>query len=196
MQPTTVPSRSEPKLPSAAPLVAAALWLAAGGAGRLRAENADGDWEGPYALFSVVLLIAAAATTVMIVIYTSKEGARSGARNAAVALAIVGTVSTVAAWAFPLWAVLLAAGWAALAATGSPSGRDAAWVGGALLAGLAVAVVAVNAKLGAPGRHSDYSDAQSWGVTTACVLAAVGLARLGLGISRTSDGAQSAKPTR
>ena len=66
----------------------------------------------------------------------------------------------------------------------------------ALLAGLAVAVVAVNAKLGAPGRHSDYSDAQSWAVTTACVLAAVGLARLGLGISRTSDGAQSAKPTR
>ena len=50
------------------------------------------------------------------------------------------------AWAFPLWAVLLAAGFAALTATGPPQSRNALWLGAALLVGLAVAMLAVRAR--------------------------------------------------
>lgn len=94
------------------------------------------------------------------------------------------------AWAFPLWAVLLAAGFAALTATGPPQSRNALWLGAALLVGLAVAVVGVTAKLGRPGSHNDYSEAQSWGTTVACALAAAMLAVR----ARRSDAGSATRP--
>ena len=75
------------------------------------------------------------------------------------------------AWAFVVWALLLAAGYAALALT-SPVFRRALWLSGALLAGVAGAFVGVAAKLGSPGSSNDYSDAQDWGMTIACALTA------------------------
>ena len=138
-------------------MVDAVLWLAAGAASVDRALYSDDKWGGPYALFSVLVLVAAAATTVAIAMYTSKPNARSASRVAAVALAVLATVSTLMAWAFPVWSVLLAA---------------------AFLAGLAIALVGVIAKLGPPGSHNDHSEAQGWGVSIACVLAAAVLAVL------------------
>ena len=82
------------------------------------------------------------------------------------------------AWAFPVWSVLLAAAFAALAGTGTPQRRHAMWLGAAFLGGLAVAFVGVTAKLGSPGPHNDHSEAQGWGVTVACLLAAAVLAVL------------------
>lgn len=172
-------------------LVVAFLWLATGVATRIRDMYSDDDWEGPYALFSVLLLLAAASTTVVIAQYTSEQGSRSASRTAAVALAVLGTVSTVMAWAFPLWAVLLAAGYVALAATGPPQRRRAGWLGGALLAGLAVAIFAVTAKLGPAGEYNDYSESQSWGITVACALAAAVLTVL----ARTSEARDTVRST-
>lgn len=162
-----------------------------GGGISLRAMYSDDDWEGAYAMFSVILLLAAASTTFAIVQYTSEQGSRPATRLAAMALAILGTVSTVVAWAFPLWAVLLAAGYVALAATGAPHRRRAGWLGGALLAGLAVAIVALSAELGPAGEHNDYSEGQSWGITVACVLTATVLAVL----ARTGDARATVRST-
>lgn len=174
---STVPIRTYHNALRTALLVDAVLWLATGAASRSRDLYSDGDdWESPYALFSVLLVTAAAVATFAITAYTSKPGPRSASRTAAVALAIVATASTVMAWAFPLWAVLLVAGFAALAATGPPQSRNALWLGAVLLVGLAVAVVGVTAKLGRPGSHNDYSEAQSWGITVACALSAAVLA--------------------
>lgn len=160
---------------SAAFVVAAVLWLAAGVATRT-SSGAD-DWEVPYAAFSVLLMAAAAVSAGAIFSYTSKPHDRSVPRLAAVALTVLAVASTVIAWAFVMWAVLLAAGCAALAATGQPKRRDAGWLSMALLAGLAVALVGLWAKLGPPGEYNDYSEAQDWGVTVACVLATGALAR-------------------
>ena len=170
----TVPIHSDRRVLRIPFLVSAVLWLAAGGISRRRALYADGeDWELPYALFTVFLMMAAAATTLTIVMHTSTSGRRATSRIGAVALAVVGTMSTIVAWALPLWAVLLAAGFAALVATGSPHARNAIWLSGALLAGLAVAIVALTAKIGPPGEYNDYSEAQSWGVTLGCALTAI-----------------------
>ena len=67
-------------------------------------------------------------------------------------------------------APLLAAGFAALAWTGAPRRRDAIWLSGGLLIGVAIALIAVTAKIGPPGTYDDYSQAQSWGVTVAALL--------------------------
>lgn len=156
-------------------LVVAFLWLVAAAA--LLFTNRD-DWEWPYAVFSAFLLIASAATTFLVVQHTATAGHTPIPRFAAIALAILATASTVVAWAFVLWAVLLAAGYAALAVTGSPHGRRALWLSGALLAGVGVAFVGVTAKLGPAGDDNNYGQAQGWGIAVACVLAATVLAVL------------------
>lgn len=189
---TTVPTHSDRPVLRTAFLVSAVLWLATSGISRLRALHSDGDdWEGYYALFGVFLMMAAAATTLTIVMHTSKSGPRSVSRIAAIAVAFLGVLSTVVAWAFPLWAVLLAAGFAALVVTGSPHGRSALRLSGALLAGLAVAIVARTATIGPPGEYNDYSEAQSWGVTVGCALTAIVLVMLA---RRTSEVPSDARP--
>ena len=190
---TTIPNRSDRTELRTPFLVDAVLWLATGGISRLRALNSDGDdWEGPYALFSVFLMMAAAATTITIVMHTSRPGSRRSARFAAIVVAILGAVSTIAAWAFPLWAVLLAVGFVALTVTGSRQARRALWLSGALLTGLAVAIVGLTAKLGPAGRYNDYSEAQGWGITVACGLMAIALAVLARGDSEAHADARSA----
>ena len=176
--PSTIPAHSTRGGLRLALVVDADLWLAAGAASVNRGLYSDDDWEGPYALFSVLVLAAAAATTLAITMYTSKPNAPSASRVAAGALAVLATASTLIAWAFPVWSVLLAAAFAALAGTGTPQRRHAMWLGAAFLCGLAVALVGVIAKLGPPGSHNDHSEAQGWGVTVACVLAAAVLAVL------------------
>jgi hypothetical protein len=160
-------------------VIDAGLWLAVGAASRNRGLYSDGDgWEGTYAVFSVLLLIAAAVAALAVTAYTSPPGQPSRSRVAAVVLVILATVSTVVAWAFPLWAVLLAFGFAALAATGPSRTRNASWLGAALLSGLAVAIVGLLAEIGPAGSHNDYPEAQGWGVTVGCVLAAAVLVLL------------------
>jgi hypothetical protein len=184
----TVPDRSHRIALRTALFVDAVLWFATGAAARNRELYGDSEnWGGPYALFSVLLLLAAAVATFAITMYTSRPGPPSASRIAAIALAVLATVSTVAAWAFPLWAVLLATGVAALAATGPRHRRNALWLGAALLGGLAVAVVGVTAELGPAGSYNDYSEAQGWGITVACALAAVVLAMLARRSSATAD---------
>ena len=125
-------------------------------------------------MFSVFLLIASVVTTVRRSFADTSER-RSHIGRGALApllLAIVGTASTLVAWAFLMWAVLLAAGLFRARRHRSPQRRRACWLGGALLAGLAVAIIAVNAKIGPAGEYNDYSDAQDWGMTIACALAA------------------------
>jgi MFS family permease len=179
-----MPARTDRNATNPALLVIAFVWLAPGVASRNPGLYSDGDgWETPYALFAVALLAASVATTFVIARHTSEPGSPSGRRTAAVALAVLGTVSTVVAWAFPVWAVLLAAGFFALAATGPAHRRRVGWLGGALLAGLALAIVAVNAKLGPADEYNHYSEGQSWGVTVACVLAAAVL----VGLARTNE---------
>jgi len=190
--PSTIPAHSTRSVLRVALVIDAVLWLAAGAASVNRGLYSDDDWEGPYVLFSVLVLVAAAATTLSITMYTSKPNARTASRFAAVALAVLATVSTMVAWAFPVWSVLLAASFAALAGTGTPQRRHAMWLGAAFLAGLAVALVGANARLGPPGSYDDHSEAQGWGVTVACVLAAAVLAVLARRSSGTSIAIRSA----
>ena len=173
---SVVPDRNNRNLLSGALVVAALLWLATGIASR-RFSGGD-DWEVPYALFGALLLLAAATSAGAITVYTSKPKDRSVRRVAAIALTIFAVASTIVAWAFVVWAVLLAAAYTALAVTGPRQRRDARWLGAALLAGLAIALVGVLAKLGPPGEYNDYSDAQGWGVTVACALVAAVLGGL------------------
>ena len=108
---------------------------------------------------------------------------------------ILAVASTFVAWAFVVWAVLLAAGFAALAATGPRQRRDAGWLSVALLGGLAVALVGLWAELGPPGEYNDYSEAQDWGVTVACVLASAVLGVLALRHRRERSVAGSERPS-
>lgn len=164
-----VPIRDSRNVVSVPIVVAVLMWFATAIASRR--FSGDDNWAGPYALFSLLLLLAAATSAGAITAYTSTPKDRSVPRVAAIALAILAVASTIVAWAFVVWSVLLAAAYGALAATGPRQRRDAGWLSAALLAGLAVALVGVWGKLGSPGEYNDYSDAQGWGVTTACALA-------------------------
>lgn len=190
---SSVPVSANRNALSAALVVATALWFATGIASRL--VSGGDDWENAYALFSVLLVIAAATSAGAITVYTSKPKPRSVLRVAAVALAILAVASTIVAWASVVWAVLLAAGFAALAATGPRRRRDACWLSVALLAGLAVALVGLWTKLGPPGEYNDYSEAQEWGVTVACALATVVLGVLARRAHRERADAAAALPT-
>ena len=190
---SVVPVRGNRNLLSAVLLVAALLWLATGIASRT--GLAGDDWEVPYAIFSVLLLMVAATSAGAITVYTAKPKDRSVRRVAAVALAILAVASTIISWAFVVWAVLLAAAFAALTTTGTRQCRDAGWLSAALLAGLAVALVGLWAELGDPGEYNDYSDAQSWGVTVACVLASAVLSVLALRNQRERIVAGSDRPS-
>jgi peptidoglycan/LPS O-acetylase OafA/YrhL len=171
--PSLHPRRAERGATSIAFIVVAALWLAVGAASRRRGLHADGDdWETPYAIFTVLLMVAAGAALLVVAMHTAQPGERSATRTAAVALAVLAAASTIVAWAFPVWAVLLTAAFAALGATGRRDGRQVGWIGAALMVGLGVAIVGATAKLGAPGESNDYSEAQTWGITVACLLVA------------------------
>lgn len=158
-------------------VIASGLWLLAAVAFRLL-ESSDDGWVGAYMAFSVVLLAAAAVASLGVTLHTSPPGTPSGPRIAAIAWVVVATASTIVAWAFVLWAVLLALGFAALAASGRPQRRHAAWLSAALLVGVVAAVVAAVAEIGDPGTYGDHSEAQGWGTTLSCVLTGIGCAAL------------------
>lgn len=160
----SVPVDADHEMLSPALVVVAALWFATAIASRSFV-----DWQVRYALFSVLLLVAAATSAGAIIWYTSTPSSRSLGRVGAVGLVMLAVASTFVAWAFVVWAVLLAAGFASLAATGPRQRRGAGWLSVALLGGLAVAVIGLWAQLGPPGEYNDYSEAQDWGATVACV---------------------------
>lgn len=79
------------------------------------------------------------------------------------ALTALGLLSTVVAWALPLWMVTIAVGHAVLSLSDDAQRSAVRALSGAQLAGLAVAIVMMKMSAGLPGSYNDYPQAQAFG---------------------------------
>jgi hypothetical protein len=124
------------------------VWLAA-------ASDDDGSWQRPYLLFTISLVLGAALT--LVAAWTASRGTeRTGWRWCGVGLGALAVLSTMVAWALPLWMALIAASTILLAiAAPRALGSRIAALAAAQLAGIAVLYLGLIAEI---GRQDDYGD--------------------------------------
>lgn len=151
-------------------LLAAASWLVVGGHGAREAAEAGG-WLASYHLFAVALAVASVFTVAAVGSSTGPP-ARPRLHTAGLAVAGFGVVTTLMAWALPLWMVVLGAGVALIAAATSRRERAATIaLAVAPFVGLATLIVAIEAEVGSPDEYGDYPAA----IGIALVVTALGM---------------------
>jgi MFS family permease len=145
----------------------------------LGAEDTGDDWETPYALFSTALLLGTLLTVVAIWI-VSRHGERSLMRMVGLGVCVLAVLSSVVAWALPLWMTLSAVGYGLVAAAGAhPWRRAVALLSAAPVLGMVVLFLAIAAEV---GRKAEYGDnPAAFGLATIVTAAATvgGLVQLG-----------------
>ena len=137
--------------------LAAVAWIVVGGYGvwEIVAEDSGEDWEVPYAIFSIALLIGTLLTVAAVWI-ASRHGERAPMRIVGLGVCVVAVLSTVAAWALPLWMTLSAVGYGLVAAAGAPPWRRAvALLSAAQVLGIAALFLGIAAEV---GRQDEYGD--------------------------------------
>ena len=157
-------------------------WLGVAGYGISTATTESGDgWEVGYALFTVALLLGA-ASTVLIAAAASRQGNRPRLRIAGLVVSGMGcAVAVLAAWALPVWMILLGAGFALVGvAAGSVRARLLAVLAAAQLGAIAVLIAGIEAEVGRRDEWGDYPAAAGIAlvvVASITVAAIVALAR-------------------
>lgn len=145
-------------------------------------EEAGDGWERPYALFSIALLAAVAFSVVAAWICT-RATARPGLRRVGLGLGVLAVVSSLVAWATPLWATLLAISCIVFAASAPRMLRTGiAVLAAAQLIGIGVMIAAIEAELGRRDSYGDYPAAFGLGnavIAAGSVLGVAMLARAG-----------------
>jgi hypothetical protein len=151
-------------------VLAAASWLVVGGYGAREAAEAGG-WLATYRLFAVALAVASVLTVAAVGSSTGRP-ARPRLHTAGLAVAGFGVVTTLVAWALPLWMVVLGAGIALIAAATTRRERAATIaLAVAPFVGLATLIVAIEAEIGSRDEYGDYPAA----IGIALVVTAVGM---------------------
>jgi len=137
--------------------LAAVAWIVVGGYGawEIVAEDTGEDWEIPYAIFGIALLLGTILTVAAVWI-ASRAGTRSPVRMVGLGVCVLAVLSTVAAWALPLWMTLSAVGYGLVALAGTPPWRRAvALLSAAQALGLVVLFLGIALEV---GRQDEYGD--------------------------------------
>jgi hypothetical protein len=156
--------------------IAAFCWLVVGGYGlwEVIAEDSSDNWEISYSIFAITLLLGS-LLSVLAVWRVTRPSRHSLVRSIGLAVCALGVLSTVVAWALPLWMTLLAVGYA-LVALGSRSWRrPVAFLGIAQLLGMMTMYIGLTAELGPRDEYGNYPAAFGIGlvVTAAATLIAL-----------------------
>lgn len=141
-----------------ASVLSGCAWLGVAGYGIRTAMTGRGDeWSVAYALFTVALLIGA-ASTFLIVAVASRQGNRPRLRTAGLAVSGLGcAVAVMAAWALPIWMMLLGAGFALVGVAAGPGrGRVLALLAAAQLLAVPVLIAGIEAEVGHRDEWGDY----------------------------------------
>ena len=138
--------------------LAALAWLTVGGYGVWQILDQDSGeyWQIPYLIVTLALVVGG-VLTVVAVWNLSRGVERPPLRWIGLAFCALGVVlSTVAAWAVPVWMTLFAIGFGLIALSGSkPWRRAVALLAAAQLVGMAVMFTAMAAEV---GRRDEYGD--------------------------------------
>ena len=175
--------------------MAGLAWLVVGAVEVRSAFVDDGDeWELAYMIFSAALLLAATVTVALVAGVTEANNHR-WLRAAGLAIAGVGCLSAIVAWALPLWMTLLGGGLAVVAfASTPPQRRGIATLAGAQLMGMAVLIGAIEGQVGRRDEHGDYPAATGIALTVTAVLVIVALFQLARSFQSGGVVARAGKP--
>jgi hypothetical protein len=163
-------------------LAAAAGWLVVGGHGAREAAEAGG-WLASYRLFAVALAVAAVLTVAAVGSSTAPP-VRPRLHTAGLAIGGFGVVTTLVAWALPLWMVVLGVGIALMAAATTRRERATTFaLAIAPFIGLATLIVSIEAEVGSPDEYGDHPAAAG----VALVITALGMIGALLAFARRVD---------
>ena len=157
--------------------LAALAWIVVGGYGmwEVLAEDSGDNWETPYAIFGIALLLGTLLSVAAVWLVGRHED-RSAMRTAGFVVLALAVVSTLAAWALPLWMTLSALGYALVAGAGAaPWRRAVGLLGLAPLLGMAALFIGIAAEVGSQDEYGDHPAAFGIGtiVTAAVTVAAL-----------------------
>lgn len=171
------------------PALASLAWLAVGGYGvwQMTVEDYGDDWQTPYHLFSAALTVAA-ILTVATVWNVCRDAEASRWRGIGLAVCGLGIVSTLVAWALPLWMTLLGVGFGLVAlSVPAAARRSLALLAGAQLLGMVSLLLAIQAEIGPVDEYGDHP--QSFGLGLAITAGAM------VGALLLGDRVRSVTPT-
>jgi hypothetical protein len=160
--------------------LASLAWIVVGGYGLwgILVEDTGDNWQTPYLVFASALLIGAALTVAAVWI-VSRRDEPSTMRVIGLGVCVVGLLSTLVAWALPLWMTLLAIGFAVVAVSGQrPWQRPVALLAGAQLLGMAAMIVGIAVEVGRRDEYGDHPVAGSIGLVLTAGAAVVSLYQL------------------
>ncbi len=147
--------------------LAALAWLTVGGYGiwQILDQGSSDYWHIPYLILTLALVVGG-VLTVVAVWNLSRGVERPPLRWIGLAFCALGVVlSTVAAWAVPVWMTLFAVGFGLVAISGSkPWRRAVAFLAAAQLVGMAVMFTAMAAEVGRRDEYGDHPAAFGIGV--------------------------------
>lgn len=152
-------------------------WLVVGAHGLLQiaSEEASDDWEGPYLLFSIALFVGSGLTAVTAWTW-SRRSERELLRRVGLGACALAVLSTVVAWALPLWMTTLAVSFALLAVASSQRARRGlAILAASQLVGMAVLFAALAAEVGPRDSYGDYPVAFGIGLVVTSAGSVIGL---------------------
>lgn len=155
-------------------------WVGVGAYGvwEIVKEDPDENWHTPYTLLMISLVLAVAFTTAA-TWGCSHATRRRGIRNAGLGLGVMAMASSLAAWAVPLWATLLAASCAVFAVVAPRDRRGGVTVlAAAQIVGMAVMLAAIQAEVGRRDSYGDYPAAFGIGKATIAAGSLLGLVTL------------------
>ena len=155
-------------------ILASLLWFAVGSVALQRGlVDGDAHWEVTYMVFSVLLSVAAITTVAVVV--ESTRAARGMLASIGKGIAILGALSTVIAWATPLWMSLLGLGFAVLAVAVTEARRTLATLAFAEAFGLSVMVAGSVAGVGREDGYGDHPAAIGIGITVTAAVTSMAL---------------------
>jgi heme/copper-type cytochrome/quinol oxidase subunit 4 len=180
--------------------VAAFSWLVVGGYGlwEVIAEDSSDNWEIAYSIFAIALLVGSLLTLVAVWMVT-RRGEHPVVRSIGLAVSALGVLSTVVAWALPVWMTLIAVGYVLIALSGSQSWRrPVAFLAVAQLLGGMTMFIGLAAELGPRDEYGDYPAAFGIGLVVTAAATLMSLYKLDRSVSAsvplTSARAQTAAP--
>lgn len=162
-------------------IVAGAAWLMVAASGvwsAVQDGHGDDDWVVSYTVFMLSLIVAA-IVSVSVVAKLTHGARRPRMRKVGLVVAGLGCFMSIAAWALPVWMVLLGSGYALIAlSVGPPMPRAIACLSAAQLVGTPALIVATEIGVGTPDSYGDYPAAAAIALVMTVSITILGLALL------------------